>query len=269
MTSPAADTEEAPDLTRSRASVMVGRWSRWPPQPTETPRAHAPHRSHTPLPELRRACRPDHAPAGRTAVVASPIRHARSGVRAFVLTDPVCRVPGTHGLDESIVRLVPQAAAGDQAAFTRLVAAFHADMVRVAYVISGGDGELAQDAAQSAWAIAWSRLHTLREPERIRAWLVSIAANEARQGLRRQRRVVAVGLEDADVPFHATPSARDLDLAAVLARLRPDERALIGLRYVAGLDSREIGAALGISASGVRSRLDRLLDRLRAELGDE
>lgn len=174
--------------------------------------------------------------------------------------------------DAAMAEFVPLAAAGDEAAFTRLVAAFNADMARVAYVICGGDRELAQDAVQSAWTIAWGRLRSLREPGRVRAWLLSVTANEARQLLRRQRRVVAVGmeyLEDRVVTPGPDASARSLDVAALVARLSPDERALVGLRYAAGLDSGEIGALLGISASGVRSRLDRLLDRLRAELADD
>ena len=38
------------------------------------------------------------------------------------------------------------------------------------------------------------------------------------------------------------------------------------MRYVTGLDATEIGRALGISASGVRSRLARTLNRLRIDL---
>lgn len=175
-------------------------------------------------------------------------------------------------VDSAIVALVPLAAAGDKVGFTRLVEAFHADMARLAYFVCGGNRELAEDAVQSAWAIAWSRLGTLREPERIRAWLLSVTANEARQLLRQQRQVVAVRLEFAEERLagpdpYMSPAL--LDMASVLARLKPEERTLVGLRYAAGLDSAEIGAVLGMSASGVRSRLDRLLDRLRAELEHE
>ena len=171
-------------------------------------------------------------------------------------------------VDPVIIALVPLAAAGDEPAFTRLVEAFHPDMARLAFVVCGGQRELAEDAVQSAWAIAWSRLGTLREPERIRAWLLSVTANEARQFLRRERRPT-FGLEFAEERVAAPdpyPSVAALDVAGALARLRPEERVLVGLRYAAGLDSAEIGAVLGMSASGVRSRLDRLLDRLRAEL---
>ena len=74
---------------------------------------------------------------------------------------------------------VRRAAEGDEVAFARLVAAHHASMVRVAYVIVG-DAALASDAVQSAWEIAWRKLGDLREPDQVRAWLVAIAANEAR-----------------------------------------------------------------------------------------
>jgi DNA-directed RNA polymerase specialized sigma24 family protein len=43
------------------------------------------------------------------------------------------------------------AAAGDTVAFARIVSAYHADMTRVAYVVAGGDQELADDAVQAAW----------------------------------------------------------------------------------------------------------------------
>jgi len=191
----------------------------------------------------------------------------------MAVTDVVPKAPQPRApVDPAIVALVPLAAAGDEVAFTRLVGAFHADMARVAYVVCGGNRELTEDAVQSAWAIAWSRLRTLREPDRVRAWLLSVTANEARQLLRQQRRVVAVGLEFVeervgDPDLGVSPTA--LDMADVLARLKPEERTLVGLRYAAGLDSAEIGAVLGMSASGVRSRLDRLLDRLRVELEHE
>ena len=59
-----------------------------------------------------------------------------------------------------------------------------------------------------------------------------------------------------------------LDLERVLRGLEPEDRALLTLRYVGGLDSGEIAMQLGMSASGVRTRLMGLLGRLRMDLGD-
>lgn len=61
--------------------------------------------------------------------------------------------------------LVAGARSGDEAAFTRLVAAYHPDMLRVAFVITG-DADAASDAAQLAWQTAWRKLRHLREPDR-------------------------------------------------------------------------------------------------------
>lgn len=61
--------------------------------------------------------------------------------------------------------------AGDAVAFTRIVAAYHGDMTRVAYVVSGGDQDIADDAVQTAWSVAWRKLGSLRDPDRLKPGL--------------------------------------------------------------------------------------------------
>lgn len=167
----------------------------------------------------------------------------------------------------SAVRL---AARGDQYAFARIVAAHHDDLSRVAYVICH-DPELTQDAVQQAWSIAWRQLPKLRDPTRLRPWLVSIAANEARQIIRRNRRrnLVELDLESGLVHgAEASDWGSSVDLRNALSRLSAEDRALLALRYVAGLDSTELSRYTGLSPSGTRARLARLLATLRQELHD-
>lgn len=164
--------------------------------------------------------------------------------------------------------VVANAARGDRAAFTELVATYHDDMIRLAMVITR-DADLANDAAQAAWHQAWRKLRQLRDPLRVRPWLLSIAANEARQALRRRAHLVAM----PDTMTDQKPSPDDpidaLDLARALATLRAEDRRLIGLRYVSGFNATELAEAFGMSPEGVRTRLKRILDRLRKELGDD
>ena len=172
--------------------------------------------------------------------------------------------------------MLERAAAGDRAAFSRIVARHHADMIRVAYVVSGGDQDIADDAAQSAWAVAWRKLGSVRDPDRLRAWLVAVAANEARKLCRKRRLRVVRQIEITDEdPTSISPGLSDpadrsdaIDLRAALGHLSADERALIALRYEVGLDSREIGRLTGRPAATVRWRLSRLISRLRKELRD-
>jgi RNA polymerase sigma-70 factor, ECF subfamily len=174
--------------------------------------------------------------------------------------------------------LLGRAQHGEAEAFRLLVDAHHAELVRVAYVVCG-DLEVAREAAQAAWVKAWARLGGLREPDRLRHWLVAIAANEARQAVRARRRravremampagEVADGSASDGLGSAAGPTSDRLDLAQALARLDPEDRELIAMRYLAGLGSDEIAQATGRSASGVRARLSRLLSRLRTELSD-
>ncbi len=170
---------------------------------------------------------------------------------------------------------VERAATGDKVAFARLVAAFHADLVRVAYVVCG-DEELALDAAQSAWAIAWRKLGSVRDPARVRPWLATVAANEARQALRgrRQESITEIALDEnegANSPAGDDPSDEigRVDLANALRHLKPEDRSLLAMRFIVGMGAGEIAAARGMTASGVRGHLSRVIDRLRKELEDD
>ncbi len=155
--------------------------------------------------------------------------------------------PGT----DPVVRL---AAAGDETAFARLIATHHRSMTRVAFVIVG-DWDAANEATQAAWTIAWMKLGRLRDHDKVEPWLVSIAANEARKLIQRQRRRTVVEISAAEAPgsggmsLAGDPADRIslVDLGRALRKLGPDDRSLIAMRYVAGFDSNQIGAAMGIS----------------------
>jgi RNA polymerase sigma factor (sigma-70 family) len=171
----------------------------------------------------------------------------------------------------SAATTVAQAAAGDVDALARIVGLHHDDMARVCFVVCG-DPDIAQDAVQAAWPIAWRKLGSLRDPDRLRPWLLAIATNEARRILRRRRRHPVVEIDVADVGSDRhNPAARSAlaDLATALRGLSAEDRTILALRHVAGYDATEIGGMIGMSPSGVRSRLALVTARLRTELDRE
>jgi RNA polymerase sigma-70 factor (ECF subfamily) len=167
--------------------------------------------------------------------------------------------------------LIASAAAGDEVAFRRIIAAYHEDMRRVCAYIAG-DLALAEEATQAAWSIAWNRLRDVREPSHLKPWLMRVAANEARQLLRKRRTRTRfeITTSASQEPGGHDPATgvSGLDLRAAMSRLSPDDRALLAMRFIAGFDSNELAAATGISPSGTRSRIERLLKRLREDLRD-
>ena len=167
--------------------------------------------------------------------------------------------------------MLVSAAAGDELAFRRIIAAYHEDMRRVCLAISG-DHAIADEAVQAAWLVAWQKLSKVHGPDQLRPWLVSVAVNEAKRLLRKRRRLaeLVVPVDASGEPGGVDPASgvAAVDLRAALSRLDPDDAALLAMRYVAGFDSNELSAATGISPSGTRSRIERLLKRLREDLSD-
>lgn len=155
-----------------------------------------------------------------------------------------------------------EARAGDARAFAWIVAENHRSLLRVAYLILG-DMSRAEDAVQSAWVKAWERIGQLQDPTRVRQWLSAVAANEARQLARAERRRGEIFADSRRTWVHADDQVA---LRIALRKLSPEERHLLAMRYEIGLSSSEVAAYLGITAGAARNRLSRAVRRLRKEL---
>jgi RNA polymerase sigma factor (sigma-70 family) len=131
----------------------------------------------------------------------------------------------TRTADRELSGVVASAAKGDEVAFARIVAAYNGEMHRVCVVVAR-DRAIAEEAVQAAWLIAWNKLGKVREPERVRPWLVSIAVNEVKQLLRKQRRRSQV-----EIGTDATAVSRGYDPGAAVGSLDL-RKALEGLHSV-------------------------------------
>ena len=110
------------------------------------------------------------------------------------------------------------------------------------------------------------KLHELDVPPR--AWFLTVVANQCRDARRAPwRRVLRFGSPPAGIQTdHSERVARDLDLTRSMARLPPEVRALLYLRYAQDMSPSEIARVLGIRQGTVKSRLHRALRTLEAHL---
>src|SRR5215831_16727399 len=69
--------------------------------------------------------------------------------------------------------LVAACLAGNRDAFGRIVERYQRLLCSLAYCATGRLSE-SEDLAQEAFVEAWRRLHTLREPDKLRSWLCGI-----------------------------------------------------------------------------------------------
>ena len=166
-------------------------------------------------------------------------------------------------------RLLASARAGDATSFELLIGPHIGAGYRLAAAMLN-DPAAAEDAVQEATLHAWRAVSRLRPESRLRPWFLTIVANEARS-MRRTRwwSVVRLPQPRPQALAATDPADRRMDLVTALRRLNADERAAIFLRFYEDMDSHEVGQALGISATGARSRIRRGLHRLRVELSKE
>jgi len=164
--------------------------------------------------------------------------------------------------------------------FAPLVLPHTQAMARVAAALIGlADAE---DAAQEALMRAWNGWAALREEGAVRSWLLRITVNVCsnwRSGhfgtLRSRTQPLDTESDEAIAPPlvgvgpGTTEHATALDLRLAVMSLSGDLRTVVALRFYAGMDATEIGAALDLPPPTVRTRLRRALALLRADLATD
>src|SRR5262245_27528825 len=168
--------------------------------------------------------------------------------------------------------LVDRARRGDRQAFAELVRASGARLDATARLILR-DPDLAQDAVQETLIRAWRSLPGLRDPQAFDHWLHSLVAHACLDLVRkRRRRVVEVELTPMDftAALDETGHVADRDLLdRALARLQPEERAVVVLHFYLDLPLPRVASLLGIPGGTAKSRLHRSLGILRSSMSIE
>jgi RNA polymerase sigma-70 factor, ECF subfamily len=156
------------------------------------------------------------------------------------------------------------AMAGDPSAFDALLAPLLDPAYRLAAVLLGDRTE-AEDAVQEAALKAWSRLRQLRgDRSRLRAWFLSVVANECKMSRRRSWWSVirlpelgGGGRSAEDV------AVRDIDLQRAIRKLPEEDRVALFSYFYLDLPLEEAARVMGVPVGTAKSRIYRAARRLR------
>jgi RNA polymerase sigma-70 factor, ECF subfamily len=162
---------------------------------------------------------------------------------------------------------VASALAGDQDAFTDLVMDYHRAVYNLAYRMLGDTVE-AEDATQEAFLRAYRSLDHYDSERSFKTWVLSIASHYCIDVIRKRRMSwlsldeflpgeVMSTLEFRSVEDAATDGERNRTVQDLLRLLKPEERAIIVLRYWNDLSYEEIARMLRTNVGVVKSRLFR------------
>jgi len=173
-------------------------------------------------------------------------------------------------------RWIAAARGGDDIAFARLVEHYAKPVHNLCYRMLG-DPTDAEDAAQETFLKAYQKLRSYDPQRSFPTWLLSIGAHHCIDQLRR-RKFQLISLDavrrkssgrDSQPEKLAERAQSQQSLQAELARLGANERAAIIMHYWYDLSYQEIGEALGLSVSAVKSRLHRARRELAARAETE
>jgi RNA polymerase sigma-70 factor, ECF subfamily len=141
---------------------------------------------------------------------------------------------------------------------------------RAAYLVVH-DAAAAEDIAQEAFLAAVRSLDRFDRKRPFGPWLHRIVVNRAIDWSRARalrREAGDAWLAQAEAPELADTSEAEA-LAAALAELSPEHRAVIVMRHLLEYTPGEIAAALNLPRGTVNSRLRRGLDELAVRLREE
>lgn len=172
----------------------------------------------------------------------------------------------------SDTELARAAAAGDRAAlaeiYNRYAAPLHAYCMGLVR-----DSHTASDCVQDVFCTATAQLPQLRDADKLRPWLYTIARRSALRVLSQRSREPAFDI----MPDHAATGpgpyalmARN-ELAQLIARaaggLSERDRHVLELVYRHGLTGTDVAQTLGISYDSTKKLLQRLRDTIERSLG--
>jgi len=168
--------------------------------------------------------------------------------------------------------LVGRARAGDLTAYAELIGRHRASLERYAVQMLG-TVEDAEDALQDALLRAYRAIGQCTQPDRFRAWLLSILANRCRTRLSRREPMIRgisaeAALEQVSVPDRADRLSWQEEIDRALAQLAPDQREAFLLKHVEELNYEEIAGLTGASVPALKMRVNRACERLRTLLKD-
>jgi RNA polymerase sigma-70 factor (ECF subfamily) len=170
-------------------------------------------------------------------------------------------------MDPAFERVMDRCREGDRDAFGEVVTRYGMQVLRTARLIVR-DEQLAEDVVQETFVRAWRGLRGLEDDDP-GPWLLRIATNESISAWRRRHRFEALAQRFGRLRQEpASPSSEErMDLSRALARLSPEQRAVVVLHYYQDLSVEETARTLRQPVDTVKSRLKVALRRLRELTG--
>lgn len=167
---------------------------------------------------------------------------------------------------------------GDTGGLTVLIKQYQVRAVRTAYAITQ-DRALAEDVTQTVFLNLFTALHSFDQRRPFAPWFYKSVVNAAVKAVKKGERTLSlntvINAETGETFVELLPDLAALPIEQLeseeiratireaLAKLTPDQRAVIVMRYYLDLETHEISEELHAPSATIRWRLHSALKRLR------
>jgi RNA polymerase sigma factor (sigma-70 family) len=159
-------------------------------------------------------------------------------------------------------QLIEKAMKGSHNAIIALVEQEEDVLYPIAYTYMKNE-EDALDVMQELTYKALKKMHTVKQPEYVRTWLVRVLINCCKDHLK--KRLYSEQLQENSA--HITPSYSDIE--RLLNQLTLNEQQLVYAKYFQQLKNNEIARIHQIPEGTVKSKLHHILKKLRKVAGQK
>lgn len=162
-------------------------------------------------------------------------------------------------------KLIKEAMAGSKEAFAKLYGMYKDRLYRYA-LYRLGSPEDAEDAVSECVLAAWKSVGSLRSSSAFGSWIFRILSNccasRIKDAIGSRGNIESLIREGGLIQDGSSPSLA-AELIEALDSLSGEEREIVLLSVIAGMNSSEISANTGLPAGTVRSKLSRSLAKMR------
>ena len=180
--------------------------------------------------------------------------------------------PATSG-QSKIAGLIKKAAGGDFEAFGELYNTYLERIYRyIFYQVR--DKMTAEDLTEEVFLKAWRAIDSCQGKEdTFSSWLYRIAHNHVIDSLRSQRKYLSADIEALAKTHSPEPEAgievERQEMLDAISDLPQNQKQVIILKFIDGLDNQEIGQVMGKRQGAIRALQMRALATLRQKLSGE
>lgn len=158
---------------------------------------------------------------------------------------------------------------GDSDSYTELIKLIQVELYKIAFSQLDNEDDI-NDALQETLINSYDKLHTLKNHDYFKTWIIRILINECNNIHRKRKRQLGLFRKVSDsmdsIPYSEVDiqnTENNIDFDLLIKHLNYDERLVVTLYYKNKYTSTEISNILNVSVNTVKSRLLRTKKKMK------